>query len=283
MKQYSRLVPFLFALSTLVALSTPQTVEAVVARSVTSPFIYNFNSAGVLDEAGSMLQTTSPYLWLNSGGQFLMENGIGKTVQGALQSGLRWQLAYALANPLDTAKGTLPQNIFRLLTSSKWDNFTQEVAFKITKINMTDTPNRDSYSGILLFNRYKDGDNLYYTGIRQDGTAVIKKKINGTYHTMATAQVYNSDAGYDKDTNPNLIPGNRWIGLRSEIKDLLDGSVSIALYIDKANNGLWQKVVTVADSNGKYGGSSVIKGLGYVGIRSDYMDLWFENYKVVAL
>ena len=38
---------------------------------------------------------------------------------------------------------------------------------------------------MLLFNRYQDGQTLYYGGVRVDGAAVIKKKLAGVYTTLA--------------------------------------------------------------------------------------------------
>jgi hypothetical protein len=266
----------------LVFLIVP-TAFAITPRVVSSPFTYNFSSNGMLDEVGSMSETSSPYFWLNSGGKFIIDGGIGKTIQNALPVGNFWQLAYALSSGVDTDHGLYPQNLFRLLTSSTWNNFTQEVSFKITKIHMTETPNRDGYSGILLFNRYKDSDNLYYTGIRMDGTAVIKKKLKGVYYTLATGNVFSSETAYDKDTNPNLIPGNRWIRLKSEVHDLSSGEVSVALFIDKTNSGTWTPVLSTVDKTGQTSGTAVISGAGYAGIRTDYMDVIFDDYKLTTI
>lgn len=272
----------LFSCLGFIALRAP-TTYATASKTVSSPFVYNFNAPGILDETGSMNTSSSPYWWLNSGGQLVMEGGVGKTEQGPLKTGQPWQLLYALSSAVDTGNGSYPQNLFRLVTRSTWMNFDQQVKFKITKINMTDTSNRDGYSGVLLFNRYRDEDNLYYSGIRMDGSAVIKKKINGVYYTLAQTQVFNSDSGYEKNTNPNLIPGNRWMGLKSETKDLSDGGVQITLWLDKTNTGSWTKILTATDRAGAYGGTAVIKGPGSVGIRTDYMDVWFDDFKVTAL
>ncbi len=265
------------------AVFSPQETYAIEARTVTSPFLYTFGSAGSIEETGSISESSSPYFWINSGGRFIIENGVGKTVQGPLKTGDRWQLLYAAANPLDTDKGYYPQNIFRLLTRSTWNNMTQEVRFKIAKINMTETPNRDGYSGVLLFNRYRDGNNLYYTGIRMDGSAIIKKKIKGSYYTLATTSVFKADSGYEKSTNPNLIPGNRWMRLKSEVRDLPNGDVSITLWVDKTDTGNWTQVANAIDKTGLYGGSEVIRGGGYAGIRTDYLDTWFDDYKITEI
>ncbi|KKS85540.1 MAG: hypothetical protein UV60_C0007G0027 [Parcubacteria group bacterium GW2011_GWA2_43_11] len=250
--------------------------EAAEARAVTSPFLYTFNADGILYETGSMSESSSPYFWLNSGGKMLFKNGLGSTIMGALPASDRWATLYKSSSSVDTDQGKYPQNLFRLLTRSKWNNASQEVKFKIDKINTTNTPNRDGYSGILLMSRYLDGNNLYYAGIRMDGEAVIKKKINGTYYTLASKkQVF--PGTYNKSTNPNLIPEKTWMRLKSDVRTQSDGSVTITLSLDRGN-GKYETILTTKDTK-SYGGATLTKD-GYVGIRSDYMDLEFDNFRV---
>lgn len=256
-------------------------VKAGAAAAVTSPFWYQFKIDGTLHETGNMEESTSPYWWVNSGAKLILQGGVGKTVQGDLSSTDPWRVLYNQNNPLDTDNGYHPQNIFRLVTRSKWQNFRQEVSFKINKLVLSPTPNRDGYSGILLFNRYVDGDNLYYTGIRQDGKAVIKKKLNGTYYSLAWGTAFTSSKPYDRNTNPNFIPEQKWMGLRSELQNNSDGSVTIKLYVDKANNGTWELVAQAKDDGRTYG-RAITEG-AYAGIRTDYMDMDFDNYKATNL
>jgi hypothetical protein len=258
----------------------PNRQLASIAAVVKSPFYYKFNGNSVLDETGKMDDSSSPYWWLNSGGQFYLKDGIGKTIQGELPALNKWRIAYAVSNPIDTDDGYHPQNIFRLVTRSKWQNFQQEVYFKIIKINMSASPNRNASNGVLLFNRYQNGNNLYYTGIRVDGTAVIKKKINGTYYTLDQKPFYYSDVPYNRDINPNLIPGQKWIGLRSEIKTNSDNTVSIKIFIDKDKTGNWILAAEAEDDGKSYGGAAILNE-GYAGIRTDFMDVEFDDYKIV--
>ena len=259
---------------------SPSRQLASLAASVSSPFHYTFKVDGILDEAGKMDDSSSPYFWLNSGGQFLLKDGIGKTVQGELAKLNKWRLAYAASNPTDTDNGYHPQNIFRLVTRSKWQNFTQEVYFNIAKLNMSASQNRNASNGILLFNRYQNGSNLYYVGIRVDGAAVIKKKINGTYYTLANKSFYKVDAPYNRDTNPNLIPIQKWIGLRSEVKTNSDNTVNIKLFVDRDKTGNWILAVEAKDNGKTYGGNAILSE-GYAGIRTDCMDVEFDDYKIV--
>src|SRR3989344_723617 len=82
---------------------------ATEAASAGYSLYYTFNSSGTLDEAGSITESWSPYWWLNSGGQFFLSNGLGKTVQGELSSVSPWRIHYASANPTDTDNGYHPQ------------------------------------------------------------------------------------------------------------------------------------------------------------------------------
>src|SRR3989344_4550746 len=259
---------------------SPNRQLASMAAVVNSPFYYTFKVDGILDEAGKMDDSSSPYFWLNSGGQFLLKDGIGKTVQGELAKLNKWRLAYAASNPTDTDNGYHPQNIFRLVTRSKWQNFTEEVYFNIAKLNMSPSQNRNASNGILLFNRYQNGSNLYYVGIRVDGAAVIKKKINGTYYTLANKSFYKVDAPYNRDTNPNLIPIQKWIGLRSEVKTNSDNTVNIKLFVDRDKTGNWILAVEAKDNGKTYGGNAILSE-GYAGIRTDFMDVEFDDYKIV--
>lgn len=248
-------------------------VFAAPTANAASSFYYTFNVDGILKEAGSMTESSSPYFWLNSGGEVRIKSGAGSTILGALPSGSYWLLRYFSANALDTDGGKYPQNIFRLVTKNKWDNLTEEVKFKIAKINTTDTPNRDGYSGILLMSHYQDENNLYYAGVRMDGSAVIKKKKGGVYTTLAQKNgVF--PGTYNKTSNPNLIPEDRWMKLKSETKPLADG-MEITLWLDRTDTGVWEKLLTVVDS------VNPVTGPASAGIRTDYMDVYFDNYKLI--
>ena len=260
---------------------SPDRQLASVATLVQSPFYYSFRVNGVLDEAGRMDESSSPYFWLNSGGQFILKDGIGKSVQGELNKFNKWRLAYYASNPIDTDNGYHPQNILRLMTRSKWQNFRQEVFYKITKDNLSASPNRNASNGLLLFNRYINGNNLYYAGIRVDGTAVIKKKINGIYYTMSQKPFF-SGAKYDNNANPNLLPKNVWIGLRSEIRTSNDETVNIKDFVDNGKTGNWVLIAEAKDDGRSYGGGAILSE-GYAGARTDFMDVEFDDYRLVKM
>jgi hypothetical protein len=253
---------------------------AGVYNALTSTFTYNFSTTAILQEAGSMQESTSPYWWVNSGGELILAGGIGSTVEGALPTTNKWQRLYAQTNPMDTDNGFHPQNIFRLVTKSSWTNLQQELFFRIDNNNVSSSTNRNESNGLLLFNRYQDGATLYYTGIRVDGAAVIKKKINGIYYTMDYEPIITNKGAYDRIKNINLLPEHVWIGLRSVVKTLPNGTVQIQLYENLS--GTWDLIAQAVDNGTTYGGA-VISSPGHAGVRTDFMDVSFKNYSISEL
>lgn len=248
--------------------------------NVSSPFLYNFKVEGELHETGSMQKSKSPYWWLNSGGVMTIKEGSGQSNQGDLTALSKWRILYNLNNPIDTDGGYHPQNIFRLVTKSSWQDFSEEAIFKINKINLSQSPNRNVSNGVLLFLRYKDGNNLYYVGVRVDGTGIIKKKVNGEYFTLAQEKIF--EGQYHRHDNPNLLPLNTWFGIRAEIKNIEDQSVAIKLFVDPLNTEEWQLVLQTIDDATGFDGLP-INNKGFAGIRTDFMDVEFREFKIVEL
>ncbi len=271
----------------IIALALAANLVAVTPSSVTqtamttSPFVYSFNTSGILNETGSLLESSSPYWWINSGGQLIMDGGIGATMQGTAPLLNPWRVAYAAANPVDTDNGTHPQNLFRLITKSQWDTVRAESSFYIVRDNFSSSPNRNESNGLLLFNRYKDSQTLYYTGVRVDGTAVIKKKYRGTYYTMAQKPVFAGTYNAPKDTK-NLLPHQTWFALRSETRTNTDGNVTLALFMRYIGSNTWTKLLEATDS-GQYGGTIPITGSGSAGIRTDFMDVRIDSFRLENL
>lgn len=253
----------------------------VSAAPVRSPFIYTFNTGGSLNEAGSMDKSTSPYWWLDSGGELLLQSGTGATMQGDTPQSDRWHDEYADSNPVDTDNGLHPQNIFRLVSrSDSWSDVAVQSGFFITKDNFSASPNRNSSNGLLLFSRYKDSQTLYYAGIRVDGTAVIKRKYKGNYYTLGQEPVLPGIYHGDVD-DKNLLPHGAWIYLRSETRTNVDGSVSISLYMRPDAQEKWTLLLSARDMG--QGGDPQIAGPGAVGIRTDFMDVKFVAFRAEEL
>ncbi len=250
--------------------------EAAPARTASSPFSYTWSQPGTLEETGSMGDSSSPYFWLNSGARLVIENGIGRTVHGALAPDDPWLARYAKSSSADTEAGKYPQNLFRLLTRSTWHSPVQEIRFRIDRINLTESPNRDGHNGVLLMSNYQDGANLYYAGIRTDGKAVIKKKYRGVYYTLATKSgVF--PGTYHRYAAPNLIPSERWMRVKTEVVPQKNGTVRITLWLDRGN-GTYEALLTATDSK-TFGGGVLTEG--YVGVRTDFMDVSFDDYLLV--
>lgn len=231
-----------------------------------------------LEEVNAPAKSASADWWLSSGGRFYLVDGLGATIQGDLAPEDKWFKLYAKNNSQDTDGGKHPQNIWRLVTRSKWLNYEEQVYFKINKNNLSQSLNRNASNGIFLFNRYQDDNNLYYTGLRVDGTAVIKKKINGVYYVLATRTVFAAPA-YDRLVNPNVLPVDTWLGLKSEVTNQTDGSVKINFYLDKNHSGNWELWLSVIDDGQGLSGPALTQA-GHGGLRSDFMDVNFDGYRL---
>jgi hypothetical protein len=245
-----------------------------------STFEYTFNVDGVLEEAGSMAESASKYWWLDSGGIMTIQSGLGSTIQGELGANNKWRMLYASSNAEDTDQGKHPQNIFRLLTRDEWKNFRQQMYFKINADNMSDSPNRNESNGILLLSRFTDEGDLYYAGLRVDGHAIIKKKINGQYHTLVEDPFLAGD--YSRESKISLLPKNTWIGLRSDVITLGESHVKIKLYADIGQTGNWM-LIADADDRGEEDEGPVVDTEGYAGVRIDFMDVDFKEYRIDTL
>jgi hypothetical protein len=231
-------------------------------------------------EAGSMKESADPCWWLSSGAILAVDQGVARTIQGALPAGSIWREHYAKSSPVDTDDGAHPQNLFRLVTREKWLDYRQEVRFRTMRVNLSASPERGEWSGIFLFQRYQDSDNLYYAGLRMDGTAVIKKKLNGTYVTLAQRPVFAQPDLYDRYANPSLLPAERWLELASVIRTEPNAQVRITLFARGVSGGNGWQVAAEALDGGEHG--APIRAAGHAGLRSDFMDLEFDSYAIVS-
>jgi hypothetical protein len=229
-----------------------------------------FQETRVLNEAGKMEESASPDWWLSSGGLFIQQGGLGKTIHGSLPAGSVWQEKYA-HKPDTTDNGSHPQNIFRLLTRRTWGDCVQELKFRISAYRAAACEQRNASNGVLFMSRYQDQHNSYYAGIRVDGSVVIKKKINGIYHTLAQARIY--PGAYDRERQPILLPVRSWIAMRCEVRNRDKG---VDIILSTHERGKW-RVVAQAHDDDKQGPPF---GEGFSGIRTDFMDAEFEHYRI---
>ncbi len=241
-------------------------------------FTEDFETPLVVQENWPMRKSGHPDWWVSSGGIMYFENGVGRTITNNLPSDNPWVARFNSSNPIDTNNGTRPQNIFRVVLKNTAKNFTQSSYYRITKYDVNQSSNRNASNGILLFNRYKDENTLYYTGVRVDGQVVVKKKLAGLYSTLAIKKVI--EGQYDIQNNPNLIPLNEWIGIKSDVVTDDNGLVHIKVYTDIGRTGKWTLQLDALDDGVTFG--KTISKAGYGGIRTDFMDVEFDNYTFVS-
>jgi len=107
--------------------------------------------------------------------------------------------------------------IFRMVTITrddqgrkiKWTD--QSMSYQaFIKNNQWDRKNMNDYSGLHVFLRYQDSDNLYVASVRYDGLVTIKEKVDGAYATLAMSKL--PDAYLDR--NGNLDSGD-WVNLKA--------------------------------------------------------------------
>jgi hypothetical protein len=242
-------------------------------------FEETFGSNWALYEAGSMSESSSPDWWINSGARIDSTSGLGRTIQGNLPANDRWRIAYSISNPRDTANGYRPQNLLRPVTRSRWLDFREGFYFRVRRTDSTSTPYRNGSNGILIFSRYVDSDNLYYAGLRVDGTAVVKKKSRGAYYLLGQTKVL--PGTYDPVRSPNLLPLDRWTGIKVRTITEPDGSVLIEVYWNRLDGLGWRRLLEAVDT-GAVGGPPIDRS-GFAGIRTDFMDVEFDGFVLAPL
>jgi hypothetical protein len=142
---------------------------------------------------------------------------------------------------------------FRVLMNGM-DNNGVRVGWTHSITNAVVTPvamhsNKPSWAGMHLFSRYQTSNDLYVASYRFDGKATIKKKINGTYTTLAVGTV-----------------GSPVLGETYKLQFTVKND-SLSLYV----NG--SKKLTVNDSNLTWGTS---------GLRLDYCDCYVEYLRMTT-
>jgi hypothetical protein len=266
-----------FTASATSTASPTVTPTAIPTATQLPRFFTGFTEDLILEETARMEESTNPDWWVNSGAWFWQRGGVGSTWIGESPEGSRWRELYQRSNPRDTDQGAHPQNLFRLITRSLWLTPRQQVYFRVLADNPSPSGNRNQSNGVLLFLRYSDADNLYYAGIRVDGFAVIKKKTGGAYTTLAEAPLF--PGTYDRIRQPNLIPRGEWIGLRAELT-AVENAVTIQLYCDLDRSGFWAPALQANDALAP---GTVLSQAGYAGIRTDFMDVEFDDYSIEEL
>lgn len=261
----------------IVSIATIATkIEAIAPTTITLPWNYAFSSPGTLNQTATVSQSGSPYWWVAGGGQLQVISGLGQSLQGNISSLNRWSSTYKLSNPFETDKGLHPQNVFLMFSRTPQLNIDQTVSVKINRDNLNTLSNRKPWNGIFLMSRWLDNNNYYYAGIRHDGNAIIKKKVNGIYYTLAQKQIL--PGVYNATSNPNLLPKNVWIKMRSvTYTDTATGNVHVKLYTDQNQSGNWVLSLETVDNGSK---GVKVNSQGLLGLKSDFMDISMDNYNL---
>ena len=254
--------------------------------SVTSPIPQSsrdifFSTPTLLEEAGGYESSLNNLYWLNSGALAYVYGSTSiRTLTGDLEKGSKWQRAYMVSNPIDTENGYHPQNLFRLFTKAVFSDAVYQTYFKITKIVLSQSPNRNESNGVLIMFHAKDNANLYYAGLRVDGTAVIKKKTTGDYMTLGEVPVF-AFAKYDKNSNPNLLPLDVWLGVQVKIKELPLKQEDITLSIDIGNSGMWVPMIHVIDTF--QNNVPTLFEPSHAGLRTDFMEVQMKDFTITSI
>lgn len=266
------------AAATVAPTRLPIASPTIVAAPTVLPVPTGLPAGAVVDDfnAALTLEEGSPGhpRWrVTSGGRFYTGiGGTAQTIHGDLPVGDRWRTAYSgtATNRENTDSGLHPQNIFRLVGKMKLLNAKQSVRFRIDKTILSPAEQRYGSNGVLFFNRYQDGDHLYYAGIRVDGSLVIKKKngpVSSGYTTLAQRKIL--PGSYNRSSFPQLIPQWAWHTLTSETENTPTGCVVITVKYDD------HAPLSATDCN------SPFKVAGFGGIRTDFMDVSFDDYVAV--
>lgn len=248
----------------------------ITEREFSRIFVESFDKEGLLEESGTISESTN-LKWSVSSGAFLyFKKGVGSTVLGDLNDNV-WAPYYKEVNSVDSDGGIHPQNIFRLVQRDRWTNYEQSVYFRIVNNNFSSSPQRNSSNGLLLFNRYQNSDNLYYVGLRVDGAVTIKKKSKGAYSDLYYVKgIFKEE--YNREENVSLLPVGTWIGLKNVIQNNSDDQVKIEVYTDIGRTGEWKLVAEATDTG--EGSVRAFIGSGNAGIRTDFMDVEFDDYSI---
>lgn len=235
----------------------------------------------VLQESDSPETSADVCWWLNSGGSFFVRGGLASTMSGPAERSSRWHRLYAASDPVDTEGGLYPQNLFRLISKKHWLNARTSVEAFIESYNASMSPSRNESNGVFLMTRYYDEDNFYLAGIRVDGTAVIKRKLNGLYETIGQVAYTNPDA-YDRLRRPNLLPTGQWLSFAMEVTN--ESADSVIIRLDVSFDGEdWHTLLTAVDQPSVLDGGEKLLSPSSIGVRTDFMDVRFRSYKVTVL
>lgn len=86
---------------------------------------------------------------------------------------------------------------------------------------------------------------------------------------------------YNRLTNPNLLPHNEWLGIKSTVMNNANGTVTVTVFMDQGRTGVWKQIARVTDDGVRFG--TPIVNSDFAGIRTDFMDVIFDDYTLKNL
>src|SRR5579872_2945095 len=205
---HKKIIKFLFCFLGLILVGfiSVRLAFASTAAAVNLPFVYTFNVAGQVDFSATSQNSGSPYWWVNSATGLAISGGLGASMSGP--SG----------------------EVFQMLLRAPEQNVSTQIYIDRTADDFSSASYRQPYNGEFVIARYEDANNYYFGGLQDDGSVVIKKKMNGTYYTLAIKKLL---AGtYNASSNPDLIPFHTWIGLKLSVTNSFTGTPTLSLYTD---------------------------------------------------
>jgi hypothetical protein len=272
---YAKILTILVATAFVISFTSSGKTQAQAGSTISLPWSYSFNSPGTLNQSATTDQSGSAYWWVKSGGQIIVQNGIGQSLQGSTPSSNPWYAPYASTYPVESDKGLHPQNMFSMFARVEQRDSDQAVSVKIAQDNLSNSANIHAWNGILLQSRWQDVNNYVYAGIRQDGHAIIRKVVNGVNYTLAEKQIV---PGSYSASNPDLLPKNIWLKIRSVVYDDINGTMHVQLYADVTQSGVWTQIFDVSDTNN----GPKLSAPGLSGIRTDFMDVSLDDYSIAT-
>ncbi|MCA9308573.1 hypothetical protein KC980_03600 [candidate division WWE3 bacterium] len=212
------------------------------------------------------------YRWnIVSGGILNIKKSVLSTNIGELNTQNPVYKLYQNKAPIDSDNGKHPQNLFKITTKRSYINSTQKITYKIKKLNLSDSPNRNNTNGIFLLSKYKNEQTYYKAGLRVDGNFIISRTLNGETQILAAKTYFLGD--YDRTQTPYLINTSEEDLLKFETIETKDG-VMLKLYYRDTPKRDWFTMLEVFDPT-----DMAIVSKGKNGIQTDFMDVEFTNYK----
>lgn len=183
----------------------------------------------------------------------VIETSSNKSLQSHLEVTSGTLVSKHLSNGVYKRAKTEDYN-FRMLiqglyngTRVKWTDQVLEARFYIDSWQESS----DNWQGIHLFTRYRTENDLYAASLRSDGSVYFKKKLCGTYTTLATGTLK------DQAGNPKPFNTKQWYKLTL---------VAIGNHIDFYVDNVLQ--LSITDGTFSWGTS---------GIRTDYANVYLDD------